>query len=72
MKTWLSTFRPLILVVLIAGLALALPDSAQATSLNEIKKLTASDAQAEDFYGFSVAISGDTAVVGHTTRMPGA
>ena len=44
--------------------ALALPGSAEATSLNEVKKLTASDAQANDLFGRSVAVSGDTAVVG--------
>ena len=39
------------------------PQSAEATSLNEMKKLLASDAQ--DFDGFgNVAVSGDTAVVG--------
>ena len=30
----------------------------------EVKKLTASDAEADDRFGFSVAVSGDTAVVG--------
>ncbi len=45
------------------ALALALPGTAQAASFNEVKKLTASDAQAEDSFGVSVAISGDTAVV---------
>ena len=30
----------------------------------EVKKLTASDAQTSDFFGISVAVSGDTAVVG--------
>ena len=30
----------------------------------EVKKLTASDAQADDIFGHSVAVSGDTAVVG--------
>ncbi|MCH8066317.1 MAG: hypothetical protein IIC90_10925, partial [Chloroflexi bacterium] len=47
--------------------ALALPDSTGATSLNEVKKLTSSDAGAGfffDLFGRSVAISGDTAVVG--------
>ncbi len=29
-----------------------------------MKKLTASDGQADDFFGNSVAVSGDTAVVG--------
>ena len=38
--------------------------SAEAALLNEARKLLASDAQDEDFFGMSVAISGDTAVVG--------
>ncbi len=40
------------------------PRSAEATNLNEIKKLLASDAQIFDEFGWSVAVSGDTAVVG--------
>ena len=52
----------------IIGLALAsavvLPHDTEAESLNEVKKLTASDAQAQDKFGSSVAVSGDTAVVG--------
>ncbi len=59
--------RPWKLVIL-AGLAmafaLALPTSTAATSLNEVKKLTASDAGAGDFFGWSVAVSGDDAIVG--------
>ncbi|MCH8850197.1 MAG: FG-GAP repeat protein [Chloroflexi bacterium] len=35
-----------------------------ADNWGEVKKLTASDAQANDFFGASVAVSGDTAVVG--------
>ena len=42
----LGTFRPFILVVLMTGLAVALPGTTEATSLHEIKKLTASDANA--------------------------
>jgi WD40 repeat protein len=34
------------------------------TTGNQIAKLTAGDAAASDFFGFSVAISGDTAIVG--------
>ena len=45
------------------ALALALPGTTQAASFNEVKKLTASDAQAEDSFGISVSISGDTAIV---------
>ncbi|MCH8950391.1 MAG: FG-GAP repeat protein, partial [Chloroflexi bacterium] len=44
--------------------ALAMPGSTDAASLNEFKKLTASDAQAADWFGWSVAGSGDAAVVG--------
>ncbi len=40
------------------------PRSAQAASLNEVRKLLASDAQPEDAFGTSVAVSGDTAIVG--------
>ena len=55
-------------LVVLAGLAVALalasPDSTAATSLNEVKKLRASDAEAGDLFGLSVAVSGDSAVVG--------
>ena len=37
---------------------------AEAALLNELKKLTASDAQDSDNFGWSIAVSGDTAVVG--------
>ena len=47
------------------------PRSAEATSLNEVRKLLASDAQAEDFFGWSAAVSGDTAVVGAWTEDAG-
>ena len=52
--------------VLLFGLAGFGPgrQSAQATLLSEVKKLVASDAQADDDFGSSVAVSGDTAVVG--------
>ena len=43
--------------------ALALPGSTEAASFNEIKKLLASDAEAFDIFGVSVAVSGNTAVV---------
>ena len=52
------------LAVLMMALALALPSSANAAALSEVKKLTASDAQVGDQFGGSVAISGDTAIVG--------
>ena len=48
------------------------PDRAEAAFLSEVKKLLASDAEADDVFGISVAISGDTAVVGPILRMPGA
>ena len=53
-----------LLVGLVMVLALALPGGADAATLGEVKKLTASDAQADDDFGFSVAVSGDTAIVG--------
>ena len=56
--------RLVILVGLAMALALALPDSAQASSLREVRKLTASDAQIRDNFGLSSALSGDTAIVG--------
>ena len=56
--------RLLVLVAVTLALAIAMPGSTQATSLNEIKKITASDAQANDSFGVSVAASGDTLVVG--------
>ncbi len=41
------------------------PQSAEAALLSQVKKLTASDGQAGDQFGYrSVAISGDTAIVG--------
>ena len=40
------------------------PQSAEAALLSEVRKLLASDAQFGDFFGGSVAVSGDTAVVG--------
>ncbi len=40
------------------------PQSAEAAFLSEVKKLLASDAQANDLFGASVAVSGDIAVVG--------
>ena len=61
---WHSVSKVVLLIGLIAGLALTLPDTTEAASLNEIKKLTASDAQAGDVFGRSVAIDGNTSVVG--------
>ena len=42
------------------------PQSAEAALLSEVKKLLASGAQEFDTFGISVAVSGDTAVVGAT------
>ncbi len=56
--------RLVILVGLAMALALALPDTTEATAFNEVKKLIASDAQVGDDFGVSVAVSGDIAVVG--------
>ena len=53
-----------ILAGLVMAFALALPDGTEATSLHEVKKLLASGAEAGDLFGLSVAVSGDTAVVG--------
>ena len=47
-----------------AGFGPGEPQSAEAATFNEIKKLLASDAQDFDRAGFSVAVSGHTAVVG--------
>ena len=54
---------PLLVAALFAGLALlAVPVAAQAQALEQ--KLIASDGQPNDFLGSSVAVDGDTAVVG--------
>ncbi len=47
-----------------AGFGPSEPQAAEATFLNEAKKLLASDPQAFDHFGVSVAVSGDAAVVG--------
>ena len=56
--------RVLFVVGLILLAAFALPSSASAASLSEIKNLTASDAQVGALFGTSVGIDGDTAIVG--------
>ena len=56
--------RLLVLAALIMAMALALPNGTEATSLNELKKLTDSNGQSFDTFGAGVAVSGDTAVVG--------
>lgn len=56
---------------LLAGFSLAAPaelgpgpQSAEAAFLKQVQKVLAADAQAGDLFGGSVAVSGDTAVVG--------
>ena len=49
-------------LALLLGLLLA--SSSSPAIAAEQAKLTASDAAAGDFFGFSVSVSGDTAVVG--------
>ena len=55
--------RLVALAVPLAGCLFALP-AASAQILNESAKLLASDGAAEDWFGYSVALDGDTAVVG--------
>ena len=55
-----------ILAGLAMALAVALPDGTEATSLNEVSRLTGSDTGEQDAFGISTAISGDTALVGAT------
>ena len=59
---------PAVRVPLALGLvllaALALPDGTHAASFHEFTQLTASDAEPADLFGSSIAVSGDTAVVG--------
>ena len=43
----------------------------QVATLSQVAKLTASDAQAEDTFGFAVAVSGDIAVAGATEEYGG-
>ena len=64
MKLSLGMSKALLLATLIAGLALALPDTSEATTFHEIKKLSASDAEALDKFGYTVAIRGDAVIVG--------
>ena len=60
-----------LIVVITAAVLLTVPagfrpelQSVEAALLSEVKKLTASDAEGSDEFGSSVAVSGDTAVVG--------
>ena len=60
-----------LIVVITAAVLLTVPagfrpelQSVEAALLSEVKKLTASDAEGSDEFVSSVAVSGDTAVVG--------
>jgi len=54
---------PVLASILILG-TLGLSQDAYAPPFDEVAKLTASDAAADDLFGRSVSISGDTAIVG--------
>ena len=56
--------RLFVLTGLVLALAIAFPDTTQATSFNEVKKLIASDPQVSGQFGNSVAVNGDTSLVG--------
>ncbi len=56
--------RLVILVGLLVAFALAAPGSTTATSLHEVTELTGAGSTFNDDFGQSVAVSGDTAVVG--------
>ena len=56
--------KKLLMMLLGGGLVVGLSLPALAVSPVELHKLTASDAEAWDYFGFSVAISGNTAIVG--------
>jgi len=58
--TWSKATIPVLASILILGL---IPFNG-ASAVTEDTKLTASDAAAGDQFGFSVSISGDTAIVG--------
>ena len=60
-----------LLVLVVAGMVLSgpsglgpAPQSAEAALLSEVKKLVASDPAPSDDFGWSVSVSGDTAIVG--------
>ena len=59
----IGKFSVLVILGMLIGMSLfvAMPVNAQLTETN---KLTASDAAADDVFGYSVAVNGDTAVVG--------
>ena len=70
----LATLAVFIAVGLLLGPAGIGPNgpSAEAALRSEVKKLLASDAESGDEFGFSVAVSGDTAVVGAIGESAGA
>ena len=59
-------FRISLAFALVLLAAFALPGSTEASFLTETKKLTGSDTDASDNFGASVAVSGDTLIVGAT------
>ena len=63
----MSVRRLTVLAGLAIALVFALVATGDAAPLFEQKKLTASDAEAFDRLGYSVSISGDTAIVGAQT-----
>ena len=67
----------MLLILILVGLVLSgvagfrhEPQTAEAAFLSEVRKLLASDAQPDDHFGRSVAVSGDTAVVGAVLEDP--
>ena len=62
--SFVTTRLRFLLVALALTVSLALVGEAAAAPDSEVAKLTAGDADAGDKFGFSVAVSGDTAVVG--------
>ncbi len=58
------TFRVLAVICLVGLASFIVPGRADASNLEEVKKLTDPDAGPGDWFGESVAISGDTAIVG--------
>ncbi len=50
--------------IVIAGISILGPKSVEAQNWDEIIKITASDDDAEDLFGYSVSISGNKAIVG--------
>ncbi len=56
--------RLIVLIGLVVAMAVVLPDTTQATSFIEVNKVLALDANPGDEFGKSVAVSGETAIVG--------